>query len=173
MRIPFAALALVSLTGLIVPPAGAQSMQVSKMALVTFDGDARIQASPEAVWAALTGAKTARSWCPMWKDAKDPQPLTMVGTAIGFTDDYGNSGKSVVLFSDPAKELRLAHVPDNGSYVCQTRITLAPDGTGTRVHLTEQYSDALDVPVDKDTAAKTKTELEASLAALKTLVEKK
>jgi uncharacterized protein YndB with AHSA1/START domain len=173
MRFTFAALALACVSGLAAPPAGAQSMQVSKMALVTFDGEAQIQASPQAVWTALTDVKSAQSWCPMWKDAKNPKPLTSVGAAVAFTDDYGNSGKSVVLFADPAKELRLAHVPDNGSYVCQTRITLTPDGTGTRVHLTEQYSDALDVPVDKDTAAKTKTELEASLVALKTLAEKK
>jgi len=50
-------------------------------------------------------------------------------------------------------------------------VLLTPAGDGTKVHVTEQYSDALDAPTDKDTAAMMKKEVAASLEALKNLVE--
>lgn len=150
----------------------AQDLAVSKMALMTFEGDMMVQAPPAAVWSALTDADKVQSWCPLWKDAKMTKSLTAVGQTLDFMDDYGNAGKSVVIYLDPGKELRLAHVPDNGSYVCQAVIRLTPDGTGTKVHFSEQYSDAPDAPLDKDTAAQSKVEMEGYLKAFKDLAEK-
>jgi len=151
--------------------AAAQDVAVSKMAFMTFKGDVMIQAAPAAVWSALTDADKAQSWCPLWKDAKTTTPLTRVGATIGFANEFGDVGKSVVLYVDPERELRIAHVPDNGSYACQTSMVLTPKEGWTLVHVTEQYSDAMDAPLDAGAAADTKAEIEGTMKALKDLAE--
>ncbi|HEU4363929.1 MAG TPA: SRPBCC domain-containing protein [Candidatus Krumholzibacteria bacterium] len=153
--------------------ARAQDVSVSKLALMNFDGNVVIDAPATAVWSALTDADKAMSWCPLWKSAKNPQALTKVGNSIAFVDQWNNAGKSVVILADAGRELRLAHVPDDGSYVCQVKIVLAPSGSGTKVSVTEQYSDALDAPTDKDTALTMQKEIGSYLTALKSLAEKK
>jgi uncharacterized protein YndB with AHSA1/START domain len=165
--------ALLSIVSLSAGLARADTVSVSKLALMTFDADGQINAPVAKVWASLTDADKAMSWCPLWKGATNPQPLTQVGNTMTFVDAWNNAGKSVVIFVDPGKELRVAHVPDNGSYVCQVKMVLTPVAGGTRIHVTEQYSDALDVPTDKDTAATTRKEIGAYVAALKAMSEKK
>jgi hypothetical protein len=83
-----------------------------------------------------------------------------------------DADKVVVIYVDAGKELRLAHVPDSGSYLCQARFTVSGQGTHTLVHVTEQYSDALDVPTDRDTAI-SKQMIAKYLGELKVLAEKK
>ncbi|HET6349684.1 MAG TPA: SRPBCC domain-containing protein [Candidatus Krumholzibacteria bacterium] len=152
----------------------ADNVSVSKMALVTMDGSVDIAASPAKVWSTLTDADKIQSWCPMWKEPpKGGASLASLGNAVSFTDDYGNPGKSVVVYVDAMKELRIAHVPDNGSYVCQVKFNLEGKGNTTTVKVTEQYSDDMNVPLDKDTALQTKTEIAKYLANLKTEAEKK
>jgi uncharacterized protein YndB with AHSA1/START domain len=146
---------------------------VSKMALITVDGSVEIDAAPAKVWSALTDADKVQSWCPMWKQVPaGMKSLGTLGQAIAFEDEYGNAGKSVVIYVDAGKELRLAHVPDSGSYLCQARFTVSGQGTHTLVHVTEQYSDALDVPTDRDTAI-SKQMIAKYLGELKVLAEKK
>jgi hypothetical protein len=94
-----------------------------------------------------------------------------VGQSINFVDEWSNAGKSVVLFVDKYKELRVAHTPNDGSYVCQVKFKLEPKGTGTVVTVVDQYSDDLSVPLDKDTAAKVKEGTTKYMAALKAAVE--
>jgi len=84
-----------------------------------------------------------------------------------------DADKVVVIYVDAGKELRLAHVPDSGSYLCQARFTVSGQGTHTLVHVTEQYSDALDVPTDRDTAMISKQMIAKYLGELKVLAEKK
>ena len=79
----------------------------------------------------------------------------------------------MVVYVSLGKELRVAHVPDNGSYACHVQLKFTPKGKATPVEVTEQYSDAREAPVDKDTAARTKEEIAGYLGALKTLAEKK
>jgi uncharacterized protein YndB with AHSA1/START domain len=165
-----AAGALVTIAGLSTG-AWAQSAKMSKMALMTCEAQIEIKATPAQVWKALTDADKVQSWCPLWKAAAQVKPLTSVGQTIAFKDDWGNVGKSVVIFVDAGKELRVAHVPDNGSYLCQTRFVIAPGAQGTVVHVTEQYSDAMDVPTDADTATQTQKSMEDTLASLKKIAE--
>lgn len=145
---------------------------VSKMALITCEGSTQIDATPSVVWTALTDADMAQQWCPYWKDAEATHALTKVGQTISYTDNWGNTGKSVVIYAKPNQELRVAHVPDDGSYVCQTKFVLQPNGENTAVTVTEQYSDNLDVPTDRDTAAQVKKEIESYIASLKAVAEK-
>ena len=148
-----------------------QNVTVSKMALMTFTGTIEIKAAPAQVWAACTEPAKAKSWYPGWKNATETQPLAAIGNAFGYIDEWNNAGKSVVLFVDKSKELRVAHMPNDGSYVCQVKFKLEPKGAGTAVTIVDQYSDELNVPLDKDTAAKVKEGMTKYLAALKSLVE--
>ena len=153
---------------------GTGGVSVSKMALVTIDGSVEIGAPPAEVWSALTDGDKVQSWCPMWKKAPvATRSLASLGASIAFQDEYGNAGKSVVIYVEPAKELRVAHVPDNGSYLCQAKFVLEGKGSGTVVKVTEQYSDALEVPTDRDTATTTKNAIAKYLGDLKALAEKK
>lgn len=150
-----------------------QTVAVSKMALMTFTGTMEVKAPPAQVWAALTDGAKIQSWYPGWKGATGVKSLTTVGASIAYKDEWGNPGKSVVLYAAKDKELRLANVPDDGSYVCQVKFKLEAKRTGTMVTVTDQYSDNLDVPLDKDTAAIAKASMMKYLAALKVAAEKK
>jgi uncharacterized protein YndB with AHSA1/START domain len=166
-------LLLASLLFMSVPFALGQTVTVSKMALMTFTGTMEVKAAPAHVWAALTDGPKAQSWYPGWAGATGVKSLAMLGASIGFKDEWGNPGKSIVLYALKDKELRLAHMPDDGSYVCQVKFKLEPKGAGTMVTATEQYSDNLDVPLDRDTAATAKASMMKYLTALKTAAEKK
>lgn len=149
----------------------AREIDASKMALVTLQGEMKIDASKGDVWSALTDAETAQSWCPYWHNASPTESMNAVGQSIAFQDAWGNGGKSVVLYAEEAKELRIAHVPNDGSYLCQVKFILKENGSGTVVSVTEQYSDNLDVPLDKDTAQQTSHEIEKYMTALKKIAE--
>jgi len=158
--------------GLALASAKAQPAEVTKMALVTIDVQTELAASVAEVWMALTETATASRWYPAWSEAEDDAAaLDAVGRTIRFTDEYGNHGRSVVVYVAPRAEIRFAHVPDDGAYLCQTSITLQAVGRKTQLHVREQYSDQLDVPVDRDTAATTRDRLLASLKSLRQLVE--
>lgn len=153
------------------PGAGRTEPTVTKMALVTITASADVSAVPARVWSALTDADKVQSWCSLWKAAPAKESLSAVGRTIAFLDEYGNAGSSVVVFVSPGKELRIDHVPDNGSYLCQTHVRIVPRGTGARIEVVEQYSDQLDVPLDADTAVRARQSIVESLDALKKLVE--
>lgn len=148
-----------------------QTVAVAKMALMSFTGSVEVKASPAQAWAAIVEPGKAKSWYPGWKNATETQSLATVGAAIGFVDEWNNAGKSVVLFVDKGKELRVAHMPNDGSYVCQVKFKVEPKGTGALVTIVDQYSDDLNVPLDKDTAAKVKEGMTKYLTALKGAVE--
>jgi uncharacterized protein YndB with AHSA1/START domain len=148
-----------------------QTVTVAKMALVSFTSTMEVKASPAQVWAAITEPAKAKGWYPHWKGAPQTQALAAVGQSINFVDEWSNAGKSVVLFVDKNKELRVAHMPNDGSYVCQVKFKLEPKGSGTVVTVIDQYSDDLNVPLDKDTAAKVKEGTTKYMAALRAAVE--
>lgn len=149
----------------------AEEIGATKMALVTLNGEMEIDASQSEVWAALTDAETAQSWCPYWQNANTTEPMNTVGASIAFKDAWGNGGRSVVLYAEEAKELRFAHVPNDGSYLCQVKFSLKENGSGTAVSVTEQYSDNLDVPLDRDTAEQTSHEIKKYMTALRVIAE--
>ncbi len=148
-----------------------QNVAVAKMALMSFTGTMETKASPAQVWAAFTEPAKAKLWYPGWKSAKETTALAAVGHSFSFVDEWANAGKSVVLFVDKNKELRVAHMPNDGSYVCQVKFKVEPKGTGAVVTIVDQYSDDFNVPLDKDTAAKVKDGMTKYMAALKAAVE--
>ena len=110
----------------------------------------------------------------MWKSAKNAAVnLARVGDVLDYTDQWGNGGRSVVTYLVGNKEIRVAHEPSNGSYMCQSKLILEPRGKTTLVHYWEQYTDE-SKPADlQATAAKTQSDMERTLADLKKAVERK
>jgi len=164
--------ALALLSVLLVPvTATAASKEIPT---VRLNSDVEVAAPPAAVWAQLTTGKNLVTWCPMWKGAANRAVnLAKVGDVLDYTDSWGNGGHSIVTFIVKDKELRVAHEPNDGSYMCQARITLEPKGDHTIVRYTESYTDESGVEDRKATAEKTSTEMAATLENLKAQAEKK
>jgi uncharacterized protein YndB with AHSA1/START domain len=145
-------------------PAGAEPQQVPVMRLTA---ESEIAASPDQVWDYMTKGKNLVTWCPYWKSAENTKvDLHAVGDVLDYTDDWGNGGRSIVTYLDPDKELRVAHEPSDGSYMCQSKLLLSPAGKGTKVVYIEQYTDESGPDDRKATAAKMQASIEATLAAL-------
>ena len=154
-------------------PGFSQNVTVAKMALMTFTGAIEIKAAPAQVWAALTEINKMKAWYPGWKNvAATAKPINSVGQMLDYVDEWNNAGKTVVIYLAQNQELRLAHTPNDGSYVCQLKFKLEPKGAATLVTAVDQYSDGLDVPTDKDTALIAKNGMMKYLAALKAVAEK-
>jgi hypothetical protein len=152
----------------------ARAAEMKQIPVVRLEAVTEVAAAPQAVWNYMISGKNLVTWCPEWKNPANAKiNLKKVGDVLDFTDAWGNGGHSIVTFLSPGKELRVAHEPNDGSYVCQARILLTPAGSGTQVRFIEQYTDESSPDDLKATAAKTDAEITATLEALKTAVEKK
>lgn len=148
------------------------ALAAEEITAVRYQVAKEIKAPPAKVWMHLTSGKSLVAWCPMWKkDTNQSATLGKVGDSIDFTDEYGNGGRSVVTFIAKEKEVRVAHEPANGSYICQARIMIEPTAAGTRVTLVEQYTDGSKPEDRKATAAKSQAAMEAALSSLAKLCE--
>jgi hypothetical protein len=162
---------IASSTGLAARSARAATTEIP---VVRIENTTTIAAPPAGVWAWLTTGKNLVTWCPVWKsETNKAVKLMNVGDALDFTDQWGNGGRSVVTFIKPNSELRVAHEPTDGSYLCQSRVILKPAGSGTEVTWIEQYTDASPAADKAATAGKMETEMAATLGTLKAAVEKK
>jgi hypothetical protein len=158
-------------TGLI---AGSARAATTEIPVVRIENTTTIAAPPAAVWTWLTTGKNLVTWCPVWKsEANKTAKLMKVGDTLDFTDQWGNGGRSVVTFLTPNQELRVAHEPTNGSYLCQSRVILKPAGSGTEVTWIEQYTDSSPAADKAATAGKMESEMAGTLGTLKASVEKK
>ncbi|HEV2104946.1 MAG TPA: SRPBCC family protein [Candidatus Eisenbacteria bacterium] len=153
---------------------GAARAEWKQIPVVRLHATAQVAAPPAAVWAQLTHGRNLVTWCPMWKaPANAAVNLVRVGDALDFTDPWGNGGRSVVTFLAPGRELRVAHEPAKGDYLCQAKITLAPADGGTLVHYWEQYTDESGPGNLKATAAKVEADMAATLESLRHAAERK
>jgi uncharacterized protein YndB with AHSA1/START domain len=168
MKSPVVALVLVlacaSSSAGVVHAAGAPR----QIPVVRLEVERDVTAPATAVWAQLTLGKNLVTWCPVWKStANAARRLARVGDVLDYTDAWGHGGRSVVTFLDVNRELRVAHEPNDGSYLCQARVTLTPAAGGTHVRYVEQYTDESSPKDLEATAAKTTSEMNAALTALK------
>ncbi len=142
--------------------------------VVRFHSEVEVAAPPSAVWAWMTSGKNLVTWCPQWKSAKNSSSnLSHLGEVLDYTDEWGNGGRSVVTYSAKDKELRVAHEPNKGDYMCQAKFMLSPTAAGTRVEFVEQYTDESKPDDMEATAKKMEAEMQETLASLKRGVEKK
>jgi hypothetical protein len=136
--------------------------------VVRVHAEAEILAKPSTVWSHLTTGRNLVTWCPEWKSNKNENVLIQrVGDVLTYTDAWGNGGRSVVTYLAKHKELRVAHEPAKGDYMCQGKMVLTPTEKGTRVVMWDAYTDESTPDELAATADKMEKELAASLAALK------
>ena len=169
-------ISIVSMLCLLVTTAAASAAfaEHSQVPVMRFHSQVEVAATPAAVWAWMTQGRNMVTWCPQWKaPANARMSITKVGDVLDYMDEWGNGGRSVVTYMVVNKELRIAHEPNKGDYMCQAKFVLEPMGARTRVHMWEQYTDE-STPADMQaTAQKMETEFSGTLAALKKGVEKK
>src|SRR3989442_7330040 len=110
--------------------------------VVRLHAETEVAAPPAAVWTYMTTGKNMVTMCPVWKSAKNAAvKVSKVGDVLDYTDEWGNNGRSVVTYMVKNKELRVAHEPNKGDYICQAKLVLTPTPNGTLVHYWEQYTD--------------------------------
>ena len=154
--------------------AGPVHGQPKEVPMVRLHSQALVAASAPAVWAAMTQGRNLVTWCPVWKNAANAKvAVRKVGDVLDYTDEWGHGGRSVVTYLAPHRELRVAHEPNDGSYVCQAKLVLTPKGNETMVDYWEQYTDESPAKDKVATAAKMESEMGQTLARLKAGVEKR
>jgi hypothetical protein len=147
---------------------------MKKVAMVRMETETLVAASPAVVWEYMVTGKNFVTWCPVWKsDANQKVHIKKIGDVLEFMDEWGNGGRSVVTFIEPLKELRVAHEPGDGSYVCQSKLLLSEAGGKTKVVFVEQYTDERSDEEIAATAKDVEGRLAGTLQALKTAVEAK
>src|SRR5437016_3826921 len=83
--------------------AAAEMKQVPTMKL---HAQSHVAAAPSAVWQALTTGRNFATWCPLWKSPANARvSLARVGDVVSFSDAWNNSGRSVVTYLVPNREL--------------------------------------------------------------------
>lgn len=150
--------------------AGAEMPTTKRSACVRVDGHADLKAAPAQVWSALVSPKglAALTGVQLPDGAKGLAKLGDSTTATVWSD----KGNLVCTQSVEGKELRISFEPENASYVCADRITLEPaQGGGTRLAITDRYSDEQMETVDK-TAKEVAAEMSRHLAAFQAIAEK-
>jgi hypothetical protein len=148
--------------------------QMKQVPTVRLHAQAIVNASPAAIWTYMTRGTNFITWCPMWKSTKNATvSLAKVGDVLDYSDQWGNGGCSVVTYMARNKEIRVAHEPTNGSYMCQAKLVLEPQGRGTLVHYWEQYTDESSSKDLQATAGKMQSEMDQTLADLKRGMERK
>jgi uncharacterized protein YndB with AHSA1/START domain len=133
-----------------------------------------VDATRAVVWSYATRGKNFENWMTMWNRPRNAGiNLVRVGDWLQFVDEWNNRGRSVVTYLSRNKEIRLANDPDDGSFMCQIKMTLDSEGGGTIVHLDEQYTDESASTDFKATAQKVQAAMDRALRSLKGEVERK
>jgi hypothetical protein len=163
--------ALTALVAIPLAPAPACSAP-AQVPTVRLEARQEVAAAPAAIWQWATTGHNLITWCPRWKSANNARVnLTRVGDVLDYTDEWGHGGRSIVTYYAAGRELRVAHEPDDGSYLCQARLLLEPRGSSTVVRYIEQYTDS-SKPADlAATAGKVEADMKSTLLALKRGVE--
>lgn len=135
----------------------------------SFGGTITINASPQAVWAVLTDVQKVGSALNFeYKGA--PKKLEKVGDSVQMKV-WGDAGTYILIYAKPGSELRYVWEPDNATYICQERWTLAPSGNGTKVTYEERYSES--GPQTAEAIAEQVKSYNQALAKIKALCEGK
>lgn len=135
----------------------------------SFSGELTINASPQAVWTVLTDVQKLGSALNFeYKGAA--KKLEKVGDNVQLKV-WGDPGTYVLIYAKPASELRFTWEPDNASYLCQERWTLAPAGKGTKLAYEERYTES--GPQTAEAIAEQVKSYNQALAKVKALCEGK
>jgi uncharacterized protein YndB with AHSA1/START domain len=165
---------ILAATALAMGIASAALAATQQIPVVRLHNQITVAAPPAAVWEYVTSGSHFATWCPEWKAPANAKiHLTRIGDVVDYRDAWGNGGRSIVTYFDRNHELRVAHEPSKGDYMCQAKVVLEPSGNGTIVHFWEQYTDESGPKDLAATADKMQNEFVANLAALRSSIEKK
>jgi len=152
---------------------GAGRAEMKQIQTARLHSQAHVDAAAAPIWAYAIRGSNFEEWMPLWNRPRNARiNLVKVGDWLHFIDEWNNKGRSVVTYIERNKELRLANDPDDGSFMCQVKLTLEPDaGGGTMVHLYEQYTDEGPAGEFNATAQKVQAGMDRALKSLKTEME--
>jgi len=106
----------------------------------SFGGEIVIEASPQAVWVAITDVQKLGSALNFeYKGAA--KRLEKVGDHVQMKV-WGDAGTYILIYAKPGSELRFVWEPDNATYLCQERWTLTAAGKGTKLTYEERYTES-------------------------------
>jgi uncharacterized protein YndB with AHSA1/START domain len=161
--------ALLGLAALAAPALAAHT----QISVVRFHNETTIAAPSGRVWSALTTGRNLVTYCPVWKSEKNARvTLLHVGDVLDYRDAWGNGGRSIVTYIEKGRELRVAHEPQKGDYMCQAKFVLTPEGTGTKVDYWEQYTDESKDADREATAARVEADMASMMSGVKESCEK-
>jgi hypothetical protein len=140
-----------------------------RSSLVRLEAKIDLKAPAAKVWDAITSSRGFAA-ATGFKIADTDKHLAKLGDAVP-ASVWSDKGNLVCTFGAEGKELRVTFEPDNGSYLCQKRITLETQSGGTRLTILDRYTDDQTETVDK-TAKEVLAEMPKQLAAFQAMVEK-
>jgi len=151
---------------------GAARAEMKQIQTARLHSQLHVDAAAAPIWAYATRGSNFEEWMPLWNRPRNARiNLVKVGDWLQFIDEWNNKGRSVVTYIERNKELRLANDPEDGSFMCQVKLTLDPDAQGTMVHLYEQYTDESPSGEFNATARKVQAGMDRSLRSLKMEME--
>jgi hypothetical protein len=96
-----------------------------------------VYAAPGDVWRRITTVGSFVLWYPAWKDESDfTRSLNGVGDTLSYRTG-SVSGRSVVTWYDPLRELRIVHEPADGGFGGALRFRLERADRGVGLEVTE------------------------------------
>lgn len=126
--------------GLVAAVAARAQVQNSKITGQSFTCTTTIKAAPAVVWAQLTDAQNLSKVLD-YEYTGPAFKFSRLGDNVRMTS-MGDTGTLILTYIKPGSELRYTWEPDNGSYICQQRWTVAPDGKMVKATLIERYTES-------------------------------
>jgi len=139
---------------------------IKRVSAQEFTHTLLVNAPPQRVWSTLTDpAQLMKVF--RW-ELRSPGTLQDVGDWVTAKIE-ADRGVLIVSNVKQENELRLAWEPDNGSFICQLRFLLQPEGRGTRLTYMMRYSES--APQPPSFTARQARDSQNAMARLKTTLE--
>lgn len=151
---------------LLAPAIATAQVSNKKIGAQEFSGEVEIKAAPGTVWAVLTDA--SKLGAALGYEVAKPKKLDAAGALLD-AKVWGDPTAITVTLAKPSQELRLSLEPANASYICASRFVLTPVGSGTKLKMTERYTES--GPQSAEDLAKQVKDMNAALAKLRASAE--
>jgi hypothetical protein len=153
-------------SALLTPAFAAPAKEYSQTAFITVTVSGEVPAAPGDLWKKVVSKDGLIKILGM-EEAMGDENMGDAGSKL-CGKLGGEGGNLVVTHINLESEIRYSWEPDQGGYVCHVTVKMAPSGKGSRVTVSDSYSDEKPALIAKN-AADTKAHLAASLDAMKKL----
>jgi hypothetical protein len=138
------------------------------LALVRMEKSIDLKGAPAEIWEKLV-SPAGQMALGGFKSDLSPVAFTKIGDNQHGACQ-GDKGTLVVTHYMAGKEIRISFDPDNGAYVCQTRVSISASGTGTHLVFQDWYSEEKAEMKEKNRSEAEKG-IQAALEAFKKMAE--